>query len=233
MSKVHSSDTSNVRKAQKAKAKIKKSIDALDKLKHIDPSLAIQFAPVVEWMKRVATQTPNDTSTPLDADPETQPAKAQQGNGMPYPDFPLFAHATGRWAKKIKGRMVYFGYIKDGWEAALAKFDDQKDALYAGRKPREDKPGNATTIKELCNRFWNAKKALVDSQELSPVTFLFYERTTDLLTAHFGKWRTVEDIGRKTSGRCASPWRSGWATSRWATKFSASGPCSSMRTTPC
>src|SRR2546421_10769334 len=93
----------------------------------------------------------------------TAPAAAVKP-AKPYPDFPLFPHATGRWAKKIRGQMVYFGPWADP-DGALAKYLEQKDALHAGRKPREVSAG--VTVKELCNLFLTAKLALVESGELT------------------------------------------------------------------
>src|SRR5262249_9406124 len=104
------------------------------------------------------------------------PAAAQSKPAKPYPEFPLFPHATGRWAKKIRGKMHYFGPWSDP-DAALAKYLEQKDALHAGRKPRADL--EALTVKEAANAFLNAKQALVDAGELSPRTWAGYKIAAD------------------------------------------------------
>lgn len=109
----------------------------------------------------------------------------------PYPDFPLFPHATRRWAKKIRGKMHYFGPWNDP-DAALKKYLEQKEALHAGRKPREATDG--LTIKELCNQFLNAKQALVESGELTNRSWQDYKAAGDLIVSHFGKGRLVGDL---------------------------------------
>ena len=118
------------------------------------------------------------------------PGKPQKPN-KPYPDFPLFAHAVGLWAKKIKGRMHYFGTWSDP-DAALAKYLAEKDALHAGRKPRAQ--GEGLTVKELCNSFLNAKQALVDSGELTQRSWDDYRAACGLCVEHFGKSRLVADL---------------------------------------
>src|ERR1700712_2652258 len=81
----------------------------------------------------------------------------------PYPEFPLFPHATKRWAKKIRGKMHYFGPWHDP-DGALNKYLAEKDALHAGRKPREVSEG--VTVKALANAYLNHKQALLDAGEL-------------------------------------------------------------------
>jgi len=112
----------------------------------------------------------------------------------PHPDFPLFPHDTGRWAKKVKGRFHYFGKVADDpkGEAALELWLDQKDDLLAGRMPRDKNRG--LTVHQLVNRFLIAKEAKVESGELSPETWRDYYGTCNKIIKFFGKKRLVEDL---------------------------------------
>ena len=73
----------------------------------------------------------------------------------PYPEYPLFAHASNQWAKKIKGRMWYFGTLDDP-DAALAKYDDQIHEIQAGRDPRRTKKQISAaelSVYDMCNLY--------------------------------------------------------------------------------
>jgi integrase len=117
---------------------------------------------------------------------------ARSKPAKPYPDFPLFAHATKRWAKKIRGKLHYFGPWHDP-DGALAKYLDKKDDLHAGRTAKPD--AGSLTIKDVANSFLNIKQKLVDSGELSPLTWSQYKRMADELVRHVGKNRLVADLG--------------------------------------
>jgi integrase len=139
-----------------------------------------------------ASGKPSKTQPTSESDTCTIPAAAKGRPSKPYPDFPLFPHANGQWAKKIRGQQHYFG-LWDDPDAALAKYLDQKDALHAGRKPREDPAG--LTVKELVNDFLNAKAASKDAGEIALRTWHDYKGACDILVENFGKRRLVADIG--------------------------------------
>ena len=112
----------------------------------------------------------------------------------PYRDFPLFPHATKQWAKKIRGRTHYFRPWSDP-DAALAKYLDQRDDLQAGRTPRLT-PGDARglTMRDLANRFLTTKQSLVETRELSPITFANYKAICELVIGKLGRLRHVNDL---------------------------------------
>src|SRR5262245_29282852 len=146
------------------------------------------------------------STTPADPGKPTKPSK-------PYPDFPLFPHAAGVWAKKIRGKLHYFGPWDDP-DAALAKYLEQKDDLHAGRTPRPDL--EALTVKELANHFLNSKQARVDVGELSPLTFGDYKSACDEAVTAFGKTRLVSDLRPDDFARLRDSMARKWGPQRLA-----------------
>jgi hypothetical protein len=114
----------------------------------------------------------------------------------PYHNFPLFPHATGRWAKKIRGKLHSFGKW-DAPQAALEKLNVAWPYLSQGRTPPGSDNGNCCTFKTLCNDFLNSKRRKMENDELSPRTFLDYHRACSKLIDYFGRERRVDDLRPK------------------------------------
>jgi integrase len=126
----------------------------------------------------------NNSTAPNQLRKPTKPKK-------PYHDFPLFPHATKRWAKKIKGRLVYFGPWDDP-QGALNKYLDQRDALYTGRKPMSN--ADMLTVKKLCNKFLSFKQGRVASKELTQRTWSELYVACERVIRVFGGDRPVVDL---------------------------------------
>jgi len=124
--------------------------------------------------------------------PKTTRPGAKVKPSKPWPEFPLFAHAVGQWAKKVRGRLHYFGPWANHAEA-LAKWNREKDDLLAGRSPRPVATEGAT-VADLCNHFCTLKKNRVDSGELAPRTYALYYSTCERLVAEFTGPRRVADL---------------------------------------
>jgi integrase len=132
----------------------------------------------------------------------------------PYPEFPLFAHAARQWAKKIRGRTHYFGPWEDP-DGALAKYNEQKDDLHAGKTPKQKTDG--ITVKQLCNRFLDAKQALVDSHELSPRTLTGYREMCAEVIPAFGWSRLVSDLDPADFAKLRNKMTKKWGPHRLGT----------------
>jgi integrase len=142
--------------------------------------------------------------------------RAKAKPAKPRPDYPLFAHASGRWCKKIKGKHRYFGPWADP-DGALQRYLDEKDDWYAGRVPR--RAGNGLKVKDLLNRFLTSKQRSLKSQDIVPATFQQYMATCKRIREFFGLSRLVSDLGADDFEAFRATLADGWAPSSLAAEI--------------
>jgi integrase len=118
-------------------------------------------------------------------------AKAKDKPSKPRKDYPLFAHASGQWAKKVRGRIFYFGKWDDP-TAAENEWERQKLALLEGRDPNEDIPGE--TVKWLCDSFMESKQLQKERGELSTRAFSDYHRIAKHVADYFTRGRRLDSL---------------------------------------
>ena len=130
----------------------------------------------------------------------------------PYPHFPLFPHDTGRWAKKIRRRFVYFTPWRTplgetlpdggGWRAALAEFERVADDLFAGREvdPVDD---SAITGRARLKRSTPIARALRESIIDSGLTSREIARRTGLHKQTISRFLNGFDLMLSSAERVA------------------------------
>ena len=158
----------------------------------------------------------------------------------PYLTFPLTVHPSGRWCKRIRNRLHYFGYWRnadgslksDGgdWQTALELYKSQADDLHARRTPRTDP--DSINVADLVDRFLTSKRLLLDNGELSPRTFSDYYQCCKYIISVFGKRRVLSDLRPEDFGRLRSELAKIRGRSAWRLRSAASVSCSISRGNP-
>lgn len=127
-------------------------------------------------------------------DPNEMPPK-------PSPDFPLYPHRSGKWAKKIKGKTTYFGRWADP-EGALAEYNALLAKMQASAKlpALRDLPSHSSlaprlTVTQAADKFLESKQKAVQRGELSERTLDELKRATRWFCRIVGAGDTVSSIG--------------------------------------
>ena len=86
----------------------------------------------------------------------------------PSRDWPFFWHASGTWAKKVRGRLIYFGTDD---HAAKQLWETQREDLLNGKKLRRDTissngANDTSTVKGLANAYLGHQNAKVAAGEI-------------------------------------------------------------------
>lgn len=105
------------------------------------------------------------------------------------PGFPLFLHGSKQWAKKVGGKLWYFGTDRD---AALEKWLAEKDDLLAGRGRRVR--GDGVILVDAVNRFLTNRESRVESGELTQRSWLDYRDLCAIVLDVLGRKAVLADL---------------------------------------
>jgi len=116
----------------------------------------------------------------------------------PKKDYPLYAHSSGQWAKKINQRVYYFGPWANP-QAALDKYLDEKDNILAGR-PRAGKPGpsatpGATPLSAVLEAFYEEKEGAFETGDITERTLGEYKGICQIIGDTLGDDTPIDAIG--------------------------------------
>lgn len=129
-------------------------------------------------------------------------SKQRRKPGKPYPSFPLTAHNNGRWCKKIRGKVHFFGVWADP-EGALAQYRRAASDLHAGRQPvTATIATGVTSVKDVANGFLTCQQQRVEANEITPRWFGGCLRTIEHFAAYAGAGRLVSDLRPEDFQQC-------------------------------
>lgn len=116
----------------------------------------------------------------------------------PSPDFPLYAHGSGKWAKRVDGKVRYFGSWGDP-DSALAAYLEWQDEHNSSKKlPTYSQLAalapKSITIKEAAALYLADKEKRVARGEITDRTFRESFATCSRLLALFGDDRTIVSL---------------------------------------
>lgn len=124
---------------------------------------------------------------------KNKPAKPQK----PSPDFPLFPHDSGKWAKKIGGKLRYFGRWDDpdgALQLYLQSLEPKKTPQVLGNDSRDNAKAGPMTVAVACERFLAAKRDQVATGSMAARTLADYIRTMNRLADFMGTDRPIESL---------------------------------------
>ena len=118
--------------------------------------------------------------------------KSTEKPAKPYPEFPLFAHSRGYWAKTYKGKQIPCGPWADP-KGAFAYWERKRNELELGIVSTASK-GDHTTVEDVVNAFLDAKDAAQIAGHITKRTFNGYRNQCACLVDALGRHIPAEEL---------------------------------------